>query len=108
MENREVNELLEFDGVVNDWLSFLVRVSAKLYEVDSDVWSVFEPARKRLGESLAWLEFEGEVELANSKVSDALNVLGQRLPKVAQQWRAVAPVARAALGRAMLRELLVS
>ena len=108
MENREVNELLESDNVVSVWLASLTRVSAKLYERDSAAWSVFEPARKQITESLAWLEFEGELDLANSDVTNAIAVLERRLPKAAEQWRAVAPIARAALGRVTLRELLAS
>jgi hypothetical protein len=106
MENGKVNELVESDGVVGDWLASLTRVSAKLYECDDAAWSVFEPARKQITESLSWLEFEGEVDLAKSSVTNAIAVLERRLPKGAQRWRAVAPVARAALGRVMLRELL--
>jgi hypothetical protein len=53
MENREVNDLLEFNGVVNDWLSFFIRGSARLYDRDSRQCG--RASRKRLGESLALL-----------------------------------------------------
>jgi hypothetical protein len=107
-KNEEVNELIKSDSVVGDWLASLTRVSAKLYERDTAAWSTFEPARKQVTESLSWLAFEGEVDLAKSNVTDAIAVLDRRLPKAAQQWRSVAAVAHAALGRLMLRELLGS
>lgn len=101
-----MDELLESDSVVGDWLASLTRVSARLYERDTAAWSKFEPARKQIAESLSWLAFEGEVDLGMSNVTNAMVVLKRRLPKAAQQWRAAAPVARAALGDVMLRDLL--
>jgi len=101
-------DLLEFDGVAKDWLFFLSRVSAKLYECDSNAWRRFELARKRFAEALGWLELEGEVDLANSNAGDAMRILKLCLPKAEQHWQVMVTVARAALGRTVLREILRS
>ena len=90
------NPLTHSRVVLGKWLPRLSSVSALLYEKDSSAWSVFEPARRKLEETLAWLHAEGTIDLDNETVGQA----AQKAPKYFERiaWSRAAETAKNSLG----------
>lgn len=61
-----------------------------LYEAHGDVWEQFEPERKRLVETLSWLDSEGEVDLSATTATEAIRVLEGWNSKRGDEWHSVA------------------
>ena len=83
-----INPLLDSPLPVGEWLSTLPRVSAKLYETDITVWERFEPRRKRLQDTLSFLDYEGEIDLAVTRANEVLQRFSSILHGV--EWLEVA------------------
>lgn len=101
-----VNPLLEGRQAVGEWLQALQNVAATLYETDAAAWEQFEPARKAVAEALAWLDWESEMDLASTSVSDALAVMKRKLPEESDRWHVAAEMAIRTLGTAIVDDLL--
>ena len=102
---QPVNPLLESDTPLREWLENLSRLSARLYETDAAVWAAFEPVRKRFSEALAWLQFEGVVNL-DATVTEAIRAAEPALPKEVRAWREVSECVLATLGSRIVRDVL--
>ena len=105
-ENHDMNDLVEPEVPVREWLHRLPRVSARLYEIAPCAWEKFEPARRQFTDSIAWLEWEGKLTQPSTTVAEALEIMERELPERARQWRTAAHLAFDTLGSSMLRELL--
>jgi hypothetical protein len=82
----------------------LPAVSARRYELDPDAWEVFEPARRKLQDTLLWLQAEGYVDIGSDNVAEAMRKAPAYFERIA--WVAAAGVARAAVGTTTLTNLL--
>lgn len=80
-------------------------VAACLYECDCGAWREFEPERKRLDESLSYLEYEGLVSFEDT-VNRALQTRFTEIEGSGARWAAASRVAERALGPEKLRELI--
>jgi hypothetical protein len=100
-----MNPLLESDSPLRKWLQNLSRLSARLYEKDVSVWTVFEPARKRFSETLSWLQYEGLVNV-DATATEALRVAERALPREVTAWSEVCERVLATLGSRIVRDVL--
>jgi len=98
------NPLTQSHMVLARWSDRLPAVSARLYELDPDAWEVFEPARKKLHETLTWLHSEGYVDIDHDNVLEAAQKASTYFERIA--WSEAADAARAALGIAALKQLV--
>ncbi len=95
------NPLLESTLPVDAWMTKLSSVSAKLYEAHFDLWERFEPQRKRLVETLSFLDYENHLDVRKTTVTRAIEILSAWNPDRGTEWRNVA----SAVERALSREL---
>jgi hypothetical protein len=98
------NPLLHSNLTLGVWLSRLPRVSARLYEVDVDVWEQFEPARRAVHDSIVWLGSEGFLSIDLDTPQSAIAKEPRSFEKYG--WIRAAEIAKHALGQAALAELL--